>query len=161
MRRLSRTAATLVCMVVAASCGRYDPALGDCNAVRSQYPSFPAERWRTYDFETQYRVYMCANQGVHPHRGGETLLAAGGAPMARFLAIKLEATDYDLTIENIITVFAVMQSMRTFDATTDPALMNLLERKVSSLARPEDRSVREWSERYLQTIRAGPGAPLP
>jgi hypothetical protein len=147
--------------MMATSCGRNDPALGDCGAVRSHYPAWPDERWRSYDLETQYRIYLCANQGVLPHRGGEALVADGGAPMAHFLATKLDATNYDLTIENIVVVFAVMQTNRTYDATTDPALMSLLERKVASLTGPGDSALHEYAVLYLQTIRAGPGAPLP
>jgi hypothetical protein len=157
----SRAAAIFFMAVMATACGRNDPSVGDCGAVRSQYPEWPDERWRSYDLETQYRIYICANQGVLPHRGGEALIAAGGAPMAHFLAAKLDATNYDLTIEDIVIVFAVMQTNRTYDATTDPALMALLQRKVASLSGPGDSAVREWSERYLHTIQTGPGAPLP
>ena len=158
---LSRTAALLLMAMIAGSCGRSDPELGNCSAVRAQYGQVPGDEWTHYDLDTQYRIYLCNNQGVHPHKGGGEVLARGGAEMAHFLARKLEATTYDLTIYDIVQVFAAMQTMRTFDATSDPSLMALIERKISPLNRSEDRSIREYAERYLQTIRGGPGTPLP
>ncbi|MFO1018809.1 MAG: hypothetical protein U1E03_14530 [Hyphomonadaceae bacterium] len=151
----------LILIAGISSCaGGADPALGDCRAVRAQY-SLDANAWHAYDFETQYRIYMCANQDVLPHRGGETLLADEGADMAHFLARKLDATNYDLTIHEIVAIFAVMQTRRTFDATADPALMALLDRKVASLTGPGDGAIRESAEHLLKTIQGGPGAPLP
>lgn len=149
-------------LTVLAGCGRSDPAVGDCGPVRERYVlggqlDETIEHFSTYDLETRYRIYMCSNQGILPHRGLHTLFAEGGEEAANFLARKLEGSNYDLTIYNIVVVFATMQTMRTFDATTDPVLMELIERKVALL----EGAHREWADKYLQTIRNGPGSTLP
>ena len=144
------------------ACVPSNPEISDCGAVRARYLfggdrfSQTIQQFESFDLETRYRIYICGSQG-YPRRDLADLFAEGGAEAAHFLADKLGETTYRPTIYDIVVVFALMQSMRTFDATSDPAIMTLVERKVSIL----DGSQREWGERYLQTIRNGPGAPLP
>lgn len=158
-----RSAFLLGALVLVTSCLRHDPAVGNCSALRRAYLSEDRlgetlERFDTYDLETRYRIYICAVQSLHPPLALMTVrFAEGGEEAGHFLAHKLELTTYDLTIFDIVVAFAMMQTNRTFDASLDAALMSLIERKVSLL----EGSRREWAERYLQTIRSGPGAPLP
>lgn len=160
-RRRHLTAVS-VAAVFLASCSRPDPAVGNCRAVRNEYLGARQdetwERFNTYDLETRYRIYICNSQGpVHPGVSFSWNFAQGGEEVAQFLADQLEATNYEATIYDIVVVFAMMQSLSTFDATQDPEMMALLEHKVAQLAGPR----RASGERYLQTIRDGPGAQLP
>jgi hypothetical protein len=157
----------LSALILMGSCGGEggsDPAVGACVPVRERYLlggrlGDTIRHFGGYDLETRYRIYICANQGTFPaqHFGLESEFAEGGEDAAHFLAAKLDDATYDLTIYDIVVVFAVMQSMRTYDATTDPALMVLIEQKVSQL----EGALRESGEMYLETIRSGPGTPLP
>ncbi len=91
---------------------------------------------------------------MHPPWGLAAPFADGGETAARFLARELEATEYDATVLDIIVVFWMMRQRDTFNASSDPALMELLERKVASL----HGAMRENGETYLQEIRDGPAA---
>jgi hypothetical protein len=165
LKRRPIVALSLVIFMV--SCGGEggsDPAVGACVPIRERYLlggrfGDTVRHFSEYDLETRYRIYICANQGTFPaqHFGLESEFAEGGEDAARFLAAKLEDATYDLTIYDIVAVFAFMQTRRTYDATTDPALMALIEQKVGHL----EGALRESGEMYVETIRGGPGTPLP
>jgi hypothetical protein len=146
----------LAALALVAGCFRRDPAVGDCGALlrgdRGAREQQVIEEFNTYPLETRYRLYICGSQAAHTPWGLEEPFAEGGEEAARFLERKLEATEYDATISDIIAVFWIMRQRGTFDATSDPALMALLERKVASL----DGAMRENGEWYLQGIRDGP-----
>lgn len=151
--------AALAALAVVFGCSQSDPAVGDCDALlrgdRGERESQVHQQFNSYPLETQYRFYICGSQAAHPPWGLERQLAQGGAEAARFLARELNATDYHPTILDIVVAFAAMRDAGTFDATTDPALMALLERKVAQLNAPQDRSLRQSAEMCMHTIRSG------
>jgi hypothetical protein len=155
--------AALTVLTLVVSCeGRGDPTIGSCSPIRERYFGDRFDdtfrHFQEFDLETRYRIFICAKRGM-PWPGLEFGIefAEGGAEVGAFLAGKLQDTTYDLTIYDIVVVFALMQSMQTYDATTDPALMTLIEQKVEQL----DGALREYGEEYVETIRGGPGTPLP
>lgn len=109
-------------------------------------------QFNNYDLETRYRLYICGKQALHAPWGLEVPFARGGEEAARFLEQKLEETEHAATIYDIVVVFTTMRELGTFDASVDPALMNLIEQKIGQL----DGALREYGERNLQTIRNGP-----
>lgn len=147
---------SLVALTLVASCFRPDPAVGDCGALlrgdRGERERQVSEEFNSYPLETRYRFYICGRQAAHAPWSLSWEFAEGGEEAARFLQRKLEATEYDLTIHDIVAVFWMMRQRGTFDASSDPALMDLLERKVATL----DEVSRAYDERYLQEIRDGP-----
>jgi hypothetical protein len=153
--------AAIVALIFVSGCLRSDPAVGSCDDLlrgdRGDREREVHQQFNTYPLETRYRLYICGSQAAHAPWGLEVPFAEGGEEAARFLSTKLEETTYDPTILDIVVVFAMMQTMQTFDATTDPHLMQTIEERITLLDGP----LRESAELYLQTIRQGPGAPLP
>lgn len=158
LRRPRRTVLTiLLCIDLAlvSGCFRPDPAVGDCGALlrgdRGQRERQVHEQFNSYPLETRYRLYICGSQAAHAPWGLEVPFAEGGEEAARFLERKLEITEYDATIADIVAVFWMMSRLGTFDASNDVTLMQLLERKVETL----NGAMRETGEMHLRDIRAG------
>lgn len=149
----------LFALAVLIGCFRPDPVVGDCDALlrgdrNGEREAQVIRDFNTYPLEARYRLYICGSQNAHPSWGLEWPFAEGGEEAARFLTRKLEATEYDATISDIIVVFWAMRQRGTFDASTDPALMSLIDRKVASL----DGALRNYGETYVREIRDGPVA---
>lgn len=133
-----------------------DPAVGDCshllqdimgNIRATLICSLTTMTWRRATDYTSVASKLC----MAPW-GLEVPFARGGEEAARFLEQKLEETEHAATIYDIVVVFTTMRELGTFDASVDPALMNLIEQKIGQL----DGALREYGERNLQTIRNGP-----
>lgn len=151
----------LVALTFASGCLQPDPAVGDCDALlrgdRGERERQVAQEFNSYPLETRYRLYICGRQAAHAPWALQVPFAEGGEDAARFLEHKLESTDYDATVLDILIAFWTMRQIGSFDASSDPALMQLLEQRVTNL----DGAMRESGEKYLQEIRDGSAARTP
>jgi hypothetical protein len=91
-------------------------------------------KFGSYDLETQYGIFICGNQGIHPPAIYlAEPFARGGEPAARFLQIKLSQAKDDPTIRDIVSVFVQMTRMGTYDVPGDSALMDLITVAVAGM----------------------------
>lgn len=107
--------------------------------------------FRDFDVDKQYAIYICGNQFVHPpmiHLAEP--FARGGEKVANYLKIRLLETTNDLTVRDIILVFAEMSRQKTYDVAGDSNLMEILLEKVSSMKDPD---WRQMSDNNLNQIR--------
>ena len=82
------------------------------------------------DFETQYRLYLYGSQEIEPPEIGLAYtMATQGGKIVQPLRAKLEATDDDSTILDILEVFKAMSVLETYDvAGNEPLRQELLEK---------------------------------
>jgi hypothetical protein len=95
------------------------------------------EEFRKRDAEDQYPMLICGNQAIHPP--AQYLirpLAQEGQPAAAFLKKKLLTATDDLTIRDIIMVFAEMNRSRTYDVINDRDLMTLIQSRAGAMKDP-------------------------
>jgi len=122
-------------LVALGACSSADPAVGSCAPVFENYLSLPnpQESFPTYPVETQYRMLICGSQAMHPPILLADKFAMEGEAVVSFLAVKLEQTDYEATIRDIVDVFAAMTTYATYDVKSDQELMQLIRTKVALL----------------------------
>lgn len=104
-----------------------------------------------YDVDKQYAIYICGNQYMHPpmiHLAEP--FAKEGEKVVDFLKARLLEADDDLTIRDIVLVFAEMKLQKTHDVAGDSDLMRLIEEKVRGMKNPD---WRQLSEQELNGIR--------
>ena len=141
-----RTARTLCVAVFVCSC--------TCWGVpRGFFQQLPAQRYaefESYDFETQYKIYICGQQCREPPDMGLAIpFARQGGRIVQPLKSKLQSTDNDQIISEIIFVFGVMSASGTYDVAGDKALMSELREKTSAIRDP---AWRKMAEKDLQFI---------
>jgi hypothetical protein len=133
-------AMALVLFVVA--CAPRVGALGelaDCRTLVKSYMQGPGEVGRTDEFinadlQTKYAIYLCANQYVHPpDLSLAGAFAAGGAETAGFLRERLEETESDATVRDILRVYVEMHRQGTYEVDADVDLMRLLNDRVGQI----------------------------
>ena|SRR3972149_832591 len=114
------------------------PELQSCPTLAITYFRKPLKQtiaeFTSYGLETQYTIYLCGNQYMHPpalHLA--TQFASGGQRAAVFLKEKLSQMDDDATIRDIVRVFVEMQRQGTYDVKGDSLLIQLLNEKVRSI----------------------------
>ena len=100
-------------------------------------PSDVSRRLPSESLETQYSVYLCGTQYMHPPaKYLAEPLASQGEQMATFLRQKLIEHPDDVTTNGIVRVFDAMQWQGTYDVRGDTALMALLQEKVQAIRDP-------------------------
>ena len=110
-----------------------------------------------YDFETQYRIYICGQQHAEPPDLGLVApFAREGSRIVQPLKLKLEGTDDDETVRDIVYVFKEMNRLGTYDVAGDKALMGELREKTTAIRDPTWRQIAE--ERF-QAIRTKSSKP--
>jgi len=106
--------------------------------------------YSSYDLDTQFLIFRCATEYMHPPLMQFTpLFAGGGMSTARYLEGKLRQGQSSRTTMHILEVFADAQRQGAFDATQDPELMILLRQ---SVADHRGEPWHERSQRLLQEI---------
>lgn len=115
------------------------PTATDCNLLISSFflklnPVQRQEEFGRLDISTQYPIYICGNQKVHP----PTIylaesFAKEGKKIVPFLKEKLETTKSDSTIRDIVYVCGWMQRLKTYDVASDSVLISLINRKTSEM----------------------------
>jgi hypothetical protein len=90
--------------------------------------------FNSYDLNSRYNIYVCGNQFVHPPAIYlASTFASKGADIVSFLKEKLLQSDDDLTVRDIILVFAEMTRLNTYAVSKDFSLMNLINKKLNGM----------------------------
>jgi hypothetical protein len=129
----------LVALLISCS-GRVDPAVGECRAtllrhVWDRSRTEALDEFTQLNPDLQYRVFICANQyGEPPLVGfGVEQLASQGDRIVPILISRLEESESEKTMLNLLTVFAAMQRNGAYDVRGDLRLMALLDAKVAEV----------------------------
>lgn len=108
----------------------------------------------SHDPDTQYEIYICGTQYMHPAVLDLVIpFASQGETAARLLRQKLSAQVIsDATVRDIVQVFAAMARLQTYDVSNDESLMRLLETKVQAMRDPDSRA---FANDLLEDIKQG------
>lgn len=98
--------------------------------------------FESYGLENQYQIFICGNQVIHPPAIylAEPFAKQGGA-VVPLLKLKLEHADDDLTIRDIVLVFAEMHRQRSYDFSKDTGVVKLMTKKVNGMHDPDWRAI--------------------
>lgn len=112
-----------------------------------QPPEVQKSKFLEYDLETQYALFICGNQVIHP----PTIylaepFARQGPKLVSFLEGKLTTAGDDLTIRDIILVFEEMHRQRTYNVYRDDRLMQLMATRVKGMKDPG------WQDTCLRSL---------
>ena len=137
------TSRTLVCAVwmtlLVCSC--------TCGGVSNDFFLMPMEQrdveFQKYDIETQYKIYICGQQREPPMLELSSPFAREGGRIVPLLKLKLESTDNDLRIRDIVRLFREMNDLGTYNVAADKSLMEELRSKVSEMKDPAWQKVTE------------------
>ncbi|WP_157798683.1 hypothetical protein [Dyella ginsengisoli] len=96
----------------------------------------------SYDLGSQYQIFICGNQVIHPPAIylAESFAKEGGGAVP-LLKTKLVQADDDLTVRDIVLVFAEMQRQRSYDVSKDADLVRLIVEKVNGIHDPEWKAI--------------------
>jgi hypothetical protein len=104
----------------------------------------------TYDFNTQYNIYIYGNQNLEPPSLYLVRpFARGGARIVQPLEGRLAEAPSEPTIRDIILVFAEMNDLRNYDVAADEPLIQAMRRSVASMT---DGAWKQMCERKLNRI---------
>jgi len=149
MQIASRTTVCLGIMLLLFSC--------TCGGVPNEFFLLPNEQrdaeFQKYDLETQYKIYICGQKREPPMFGLASPLAREGGRIVPLLKMKLEGTDNDLRIRDIVRLFREMNDLGTYNVAGDKSLMEELQSKVGEMKDPDWRKV---TEKMLIEIREKP-----
>jgi hypothetical protein len=123
-------------LLAASGCDQVDGV--DCEPyLNTLFRLPPAEKivkFEGYDLPTQYQIYLCGVQVVHPPALElANALANRGAVATPFLKEKLSSTSDEVTIRDLTMVFVQMTKNGTYDVRADEDLMRTLRVKVKSM----------------------------
>ena len=105
----------------------------------------------SFDPERQYAIFVCGNQTREPpsiHLA--TPYAKEGSAIVGFLKAKLKAARGDMTIRDIMLVFAEMSRLRTYDVAGDGDLMNAMAEAAVRVKDPDWKRMCEQSLSEIQ-----------
>ena len=105
----------------------------------------------SHDLDTQYAIYICGNQYIHPPKIHlKTPFASQGKSAAMFLKEKLLASEIsDSTVRDILLVFVEMTRQGTYDVRSDDGLMDVLVAKAGAVQHPQ---VRAYANELVKRI---------
>ena len=156
----------VVCMLIGGCAPGWAPANEDsaklsCSKYRDTFFSKPTTvqmaEFDSLTVENQYAVFICGNQVREPpsiHLA--TPFAKEGAAVVGFLKAKLTNADGDLTIRDILLVFAEMSRQRTYNVAGDGDLMRVI---TAAVGRVKDADWKKVCERSFGEIQKGAVAP--
>jgi hypothetical protein len=102
------------------------------------------ETFGGYNIETQYEIFICGNQKIHPpalYLAGP--FASQGEKAVDFLKVKLYETKDDHTIRDVIVVFDMMCVLDTYDVANNSELMRLIKKKAGIIKDDDWRKIVE------------------
>ena len=139
MQIASRTTVCLGMMLLFFSC--------TCGGVPNEFFLMPTEQrdaeFQKYDIDTQYKIYICGQQREPPMLELSSPFAREGGRIVPLLKMKLQSTDNDLRIRDIVRLFREMNSLGTFDVAADKSLMEELRSKVTGMKDPAWQKITE------------------
>jgi hypothetical protein len=125
-----------------------------CDGVPKGFFLMPPKQQLTefekYDFDTQYKIYICGQQREPPMLELVSPFAREGGRIVPLVKAKLESTDNDSTVDEIVYVFREMNDMGTYDVAGDKSLMEELREKVTGM---KDPALQKITEKNLLEIR--------
>ena len=147
MQIASRSLVCAVCMTLLVfSC--------TCGGVPNDFFLMPKEQrdaeFQKYDIETQYKIYICGQQREPPMLELSSPFAQEGGRIVPLLKMKLESTDNDSRIRDIVRLFREMNDLGTYDVAADTSLMEELRSKVTGM---KDTGWQKITENMLLKIR--------
>jgi hypothetical protein len=96
------------------------------------------ETFSRYSFDEQYAIYLYGNQIQHPPALYlADPFAAEGKGVVDALAKRLAGTSDDLTIRDLVIVFAAMNRQKTYDVRGDGRLRKLVTESVQRMKDPD------------------------
>ena len=128
-----------------------DPAIDrQCSKLATTFFRLPSktqlEEFSRSGLEEQYTLLICGNQAIHPPALQlARALALRGATAVTFLKDKLAQAQGDLTVRDIVAVFAEMRRNHTYDVAADEDLRRLIDRRVAAMKDPD------WKRLVSQT----------
>lgn len=122
----------------------------DCKGVPTGFFRMPSDqRWaefQKFDFETQYNTYICGQQRVEPPDVQLALIfARNGGTIVKPLESKLSETNDDRTIQNIVYLFDIMNSIGAYNVASNRPLMEILSRKLTAIRDPTVNVIAQYS----------------
>lgn len=120
--------------------------LSECPTLARTYFAKPLaqieDEFLSHDMDTQYTIYICGNQYMHPPALYLAApFASQGERAATFLERKLvEHPVDDATVRDILQVFVEMRVQRTYDLKSNEPLLNMLGARVRAIDDPELRA---------------------
>jgi hypothetical protein len=149
MQIASRTTVCLGMLLLVFSC--------TCGGVPNEFFLLPNEQrdaeFQKYDLETQYKIYICGQKREPPMLELSSPFAQEGGRIVPLLKMKLESTDNDLRIRDIVRLFREMNDLGTYNVAGDKSLMEELRSKVGEMKDPNWQKV---TENMLLEIREKP-----
>jgi len=147
----------IVFVLLVSSCNpeAYQNAWSSQQEVVDQFYSKPVKdrvaTFAEYSFDQQYAIYLYGNQVQHPPAIYLTdSFAAGGQDLVAPLSMRLAASEHDLTIRDLVMVFAAMNRLETYDVAHDESLMRSL---TEATARMKETDWKNIVERELSTLK--------
>lgn len=93
-----------------------------------------AKAFREYDLRTQFELLIVGNQIVHPPAMYlVTEFAKQGSAAIPFLRDRLASTKKEVTVRDVVAILAEMHRLRSYEASNDASLMELVEVRVSGM----------------------------
>jgi hypothetical protein len=123
---------------VLSGCRPHAEGVKESSAIRHFFremsPNDQAREFKNYSLDEQYNLYIWGNQVVHP----PTLFLAKpfaqqGAKIVPFLTQKLESAKEEATVRDITAVFRELADLESYDFSTNPELMHLLDTKANAM----------------------------
>ncbi len=92
------------------------------------------ERFHKYGLETQYELLIFGNQIMHPPAVYLVdAFAQNGEAAIPFISKKLERSEAEVTVRDLVAILAAMDRLRIYDVSGDPTLMALVEERTAVL----------------------------
>jgi hypothetical protein len=105
----------------------------------------------SHDLDTQYTIYICGNQYMHPPWMLTEGFVARGGTAASYLKRKLMDPGIpDPTVRDIVDVFADMARQSTYDVKGDSSLVALMESRSARIRAPEWRAYVQGKVREIR-----------
>jgi len=113
-----------------------------CNPWLDTFYKLPLKEristFKSYDLENQYIIFICGNQVVHPPAIYlAEPFAKQGSAIVPFLKVKLAQANDDLTIRDIVLVFAEMGRQHSYNVSKDVDLVKVITGKVGGMHDPD------------------------
>lgn len=91
-------------------------------------------QFTNHSLDEQYELFIFGNQVVHPPATYLAYLFAKQGPrIVPLLKFKLKTTQDEVTVRDIVLVFAWLARLKLYDYPEDPELTNLLDRKANDM----------------------------
>ncbi len=93
------------------------------------------EKFKDYSIEEQYELFLFGNQVLHPPAIYlSRTFAEQDGDIIPFLKEKIEETDNEVTLRDIVSVFSEMATLKVYKFSDDPSLMMFLKSEANNMS---------------------------